>query len=170
MLRLVEALACSDLPVAPEVRAILAGTFRGLWTIAGMHDDLDRICRGISLQQHWPDGWLAVRQTLTYDSDKLTPAASSRLASLEDLLRPKDLVQKVRCIVLSTKASDLDLSDFEDNNSSNPVRGCRRTEAVAQALGKEVGKDTRPSASCSRNWFGAMDGYSHLGAVWLRVL
>ncbi len=46
-LNLVEELACSDKTVAPNVRAILAARFRGLWGAAGMYEELERVCRRI---------------------------------------------------------------------------------------------------------------------------
>lgn len=142
VLRLVEACACSDLAVAPKVREILAVSFRGLWTIARMHDDLDRICRCISIKHHWRDGWLAIRETLTYESNRMPRAASSRLVSLEQILTPKDLIQKVRCIVLSTRGSHLEFSDFHAGVAFNdPARDHQRPEVLAEALGKEVGED-----------------------------
>jgi hypothetical protein len=50
-------LACrvstENLPVAPEVRGILAKRFRGLWTGAGMYDALEEISRAMMEHGHW---------------------------------------------------------------------------------------------------------------------
>ena len=122
LLQLAETVACSDLSVAPEVRATLARKFRGLLTRAAMYDDLERICRGISSKQPWCDGWITTRETLTFDSKRLAPEANARLSSLEEFLRPMDLIQKVRCIVLPRKGGRLDLSDFEHDTASDTLQ------------------------------------------------
>ncbi|MCH8979187.1 MAG: hypothetical protein IH945_08085, partial [Armatimonadetes bacterium] len=65
--------------------------------------------------------------------------------SLYDLLvislRPKDLIQKVRFIVLPKRGGRLDLSDFEHDSTSDTLSAYERTEAVVQKLGKEVAQD-----------------------------
>lgn len=157
ILKLVETVACSDLPVAPEVGATLAQKFRGLWTMAAMYEDLERVCRAISSKQPWSDGWIAARETLTFDAAKFTPEATTSLSALEELLRPRDLIQKVRYIVLPRKGNRLDLSDFKHDSSSDPVSTYERAEAVAQQLGKEVGEDPQtfrellPELVCRNN-------------------
>ena len=85
-IQMAEMLACSDHPSAAQVRTVLADGFRGLWTGALMHDDLERVCRAISGKIFWIEGWIAVRQTIFYDSKGFTPEVSARLALLKRFL------------------------------------------------------------------------------------
>ncbi len=100
-LKLAGSLALLDAPPAAEARSAIADAFRGLWHVECIHDDLECLCEAIGQRQFWADGWVAVRQTIFYDSKGMTPEAAERLARLEKALRPADLVQKVRSIVLS---------------------------------------------------------------------
>ena len=142
VLSLVWTLACSERPVAPSVCAAVAGEFRGLWS-AGMYDELENLCRAISARRFWPEGWIAVRETLNFDLDRFTPEIVARLSSLEGSLRPTDLVQKVGAVVLSDSISDFDLGDFESKRAEDPEAGMRRTEAVVRGLGKAVADDEK---------------------------
>jgi hypothetical protein len=139
-LALAEALACSDEPSAPEVRTMVAEKFRGLWTIASIHDDLERVCRAISEKYFWTDGWVAVRQITFYDSKGFSPEKSARLASLEVLLRPRDLGQKVRSMVLSEDMIYVGL-DSVDNGTSDVGKTMAQVQEMAHDLGKAVAVD-----------------------------
>lgn len=140
-LELSNKLACSDGPSAPGVRTALAEKFRGLWSRAGMYDDLEQVCRAISKKQFWREGWIAVRQTLDFDSESFKPETKARLRSLEESLRPTDLVQKVRAIVVVRRSHDLDLDDFEDESTRNEENRYQRLELIAHKLGKAVASD-----------------------------
>ena len=59
-LKLAGTVACSDAVSASQVGAVLAKQFRGLWSRAGVHEELERVCRAISDKQFWADGWIAV--------------------------------------------------------------------------------------------------------------
>jgi hypothetical protein len=139
-LGLVEGLGCSNDPSAPVARAALAETFSGLWIHAGMYDELTRVCIAISKTQFWPDGWVAVRRTLQSISKSSTASEVVQLASLEKILQPSDLVQRVRSIVLSDRRNDYDV-DFEADATDNISQRIERTEQIAQALGKAVASD-----------------------------
>lgn len=141
-LQLVQTLSCSDAPSAPLVRSALAETFYGLWIYAGMYDELSQVCRAISRRQFWPDGWLAVRKTLQSAFKAPDHSASGQLASLEEFLKPSDLVQKVRSIVLSDGRNDYDI-DFEGDGTNDFSHRIQRTEEIALALGKAVASDEK---------------------------
>jgi hypothetical protein len=67
------ALARSEAPIAINVRNLIAEKFRGLWSTAAMYDELEQVCDAISNVCFWIEGWIAVRQTLYYDSSALDP-------------------------------------------------------------------------------------------------
>jgi len=145
-LNLVEELACSDKPVAPNVRAILAERFRGLWGAAAMYNELEHVFRRISEAEFWPAGWIAVRQTIHYDSSGFSPEVAARLSSLEADLRPKDLLQKVRSIVLSDDLIYIGIDSTVDG-STDVQRSLEQVHAVAIELGRAVAADQNAFAA-----------------------
>ncbi len=140
-LNLAEELACLEEPGAREVRDILAGQFRGLWSSAGMYDELERICLKVSQKGFWPKGWIAVRQVAQFDSNGFTAEVKARLSTVEELLRPKDLVQKVRAIVLSDSMYSVDLDAVE--GEAEGLQPYDRVSARAETLGREVAADDK---------------------------
>lgn len=86
-------LGFSDYRVAPDVLNVLAEQFRGLWGQAGMYSELEGICKAVSMKRFWREGWIAVRQTIHFDSKGFTADVSARLGTLEELLRPKETRQ-----------------------------------------------------------------------------
>jgi hypothetical protein len=139
VLKLAEYITLSDLSVAPESRRALASQFRGLWTQASLHRELDRVCRAIGNAAFWREGWIAVCQTLHYDGKGMPAAVKARLQKLEKALRPKDILQKVRAIVLSRGSHGLDLDEFDDEEEAAGTMN--RPDRVAIALGKDVALD-----------------------------
>ncbi len=136
-LSVVEELACSDKPVAPKVRTILAEQFRGLWSTASVYDELERVCRRISDEKFWPEGWITVRQTIHHDSSGFAPEISARLASLEVVLQPKDLLQKVRSIVLAEGLLYVGIDSTVDG-TTDVQESMVQVETMARELGKTV--------------------------------
>ncbi len=130
-------IAVSDLPTAAEVRAAIADQLRGLWTVAGLFDEVEQTCQAITAKHFWHEGWIAIREILQYDSSGFAPEVAARLLAMEKLLRPADLVQKVHAIVLSRRHHDL--SDF--NGPGDIHERMARANATVQRLGKEVAVD-----------------------------
>lgn len=138
-LRLASALSCVQNPSASLVRSALADGFQGLWGL-GMYEELGDACRIISRSRFWPDGWIAVRRTQHFGARDRAPEIAHKLAALEELLRPRDLTQKVRTIVLSSVAPTFDM-DIEDGSTENIHERLERMEATAEDLGKAVAAD-----------------------------
>jgi len=141
VLKVAETLACGDRPIGPRVCAAVAREFRGLWNAGGMFDELECLCGAISAKRFWPEGWIAVRETLNFDSGRFAPEILVRLSLLEVHLRPADIVQKVRAIVLSDSSTGLDLDDFEVKSTDDFAAEMRKTEAIAHGLGRAVAID-----------------------------
>lgn len=137
---LVEEIACSPTPTAREVSDLIASKFRGLWTVAGMYDDLERAFRKITERGCWPRGWIAVRETLHFDSSGLIPEVATRLASFEAELRPKGLLEKVRAIVLSEAALHVGIDSTVDG-TGDVLKPWDQVEEVAHDLGMAVASD-----------------------------
>jgi hypothetical protein len=137
------ALACGDEPTASKVRALVASKLRGIWTRARAYDEIESACRAISEKQFWPEGWIAVRQIQHYDSKSFTPDVSARLESLEALLRPTNIVQKVRSVVLAERHFDLYVIGTEEGRPVDVAEGMARASTIAHDLGEAVAADER---------------------------
>jgi hypothetical protein len=138
VLGLVQVLACSEATVAGQVRRVLAQKFRALWNRAGVCELLDRLSRKIAEKHHWTEGWIAARETLQYDHLGFPQEVTSQLSSLEQFLRPKDLVQKVRSIVLTDRGYDVDLVEFDYTAKLDVHKAFDRRWEMAYAFGKAV--------------------------------
>ena len=141
VLKVAEKYAVGKDRLADRVRTIVGRKFRGLWTKAGMYDDLDRLCRTIRKVGFWREGWVGVKETLRFDVNSMSAKAKARLEALEKLLRPVDLVQTVRSLVLARSGGDLDLDDFDVDDDSGAATAMERRDAIAVALGVKTAGD-----------------------------
>ncbi|MER8697343.1 hypothetical protein NKI77_31525 [Mesorhizobium opportunistum] len=149
VLILAEKFALSDNPFARETQKAIARQFRGLWGGTGLAPELERLTHAIAGTSFWRDGWIAVRQTRIYDGKGMDPELRDRLTALEELLRPKDLVSKVRGLVIGDRTGSLGLDDFEDDDdeddagddASDPTARYAERAARSVAAIRELGHD-----------------------------
>ncbi|MEF3367374.1 hypothetical protein V3H18_12590 [Methylocystis sp. 9N] len=143
-LKLARTFALSDRPAAEDVKKAIAQNFREFWSNAGLADELDRLAREIAAKSFWRDGWIATRQTRTFDGEGMTPELHDRLMALEEFLRPKDLANKVRSLVISRENYDFDDLDDDkkvDDPGARYEANAGRLAAMIQALGHDVAVD-----------------------------
>ena len=139
-LALIERLALAEEILKPELRDLVARNFRGLWSSAHMHSSLESLSNSFSADGFWREGWVACRQTLNFDRDHLKPDVASRLSALETNLRPSNLQERVRAVVLSNNWSPgIDLEDIEVDG--DVTSGIERLEKIARELGTSVATD-----------------------------
>jgi hypothetical protein len=141
VLQLVSPMILSDDPVAPGVRTSIAREFRGLWSNAGQIDALETLVREIAKNGFWREGWVAVRQTRTFDGEHMPTDIRERLIALEELLRPKDLVDQVMGVVLGSGPGSVDLDDLEDVVNDDYAGATARMNQTVENLGKDVAND-----------------------------
>ncbi|MET4372489.1 hypothetical protein ABIA99_005195 [Bradyrhizobium sp. LB12.1] len=143
---LIEQHLFADRPLKAELRKLLGRHFRGLWSSAGMHEELEALSHKIAQDKFWREGWSACRQTIRFDKDRLSPQSYSHLVALEAELRPSNMIERVRAIVLGDRLGNLDLEDFdldgdivgeEDDIASE----YERVEQIARQLGASVVTD-----------------------------
>lgn len=96
------ALVCDDPALREWARSLLAGHFRGLWTFAGCFDELEEIVRSHAPGGSWPKMWMAIKQTLSFDSDAAHPELRTRLEALERLAAPSDPYSEIEAYVLAS--------------------------------------------------------------------
>jgi hypothetical protein len=135
-LTLIEHLALAEGMMKPELRDAVGRNFRGLWTRAHMYDELENLSRRFAEDGFWREGWAACRQTMQFDRNCQTPEAASRLSALEAYLRPSNLHEQVKAVVLGDRSGGL---GPEDMNVENDVSSAfERLQATARELGAAV--------------------------------
>jgi len=124
--------------VGSRAREILGSALRGLWVHARMEDELINAAHEFSKTTEWIRGWIGVRVILRYDSKVIANESLVKLKTLEKLIGPKDIHQKIQAKILSQGVNSVDLDDLEDLSTVG-----RYTRAFNEAidLGKIVGQD-----------------------------
>lgn len=140
-LSFVERAAFTEGVLKPELRDLIARNFRGLWTSTHMHDDLERLFRKFAADGFWREGWVACRETLHFSGDRLPPEIRAPLSTLESDLRPSNLQERVRAMVLGARFVGLDLEEMDI--SGDAMSAIERLETVARDLGAAVAVDDR---------------------------
>lgn len=139
-------LSCSNGPNAAAGRMALSDHFRCLWSELGLYDELEEVCRIIRAIGFWREGWIAIKQTIYFDANKLAAEFLVRLKNIEILLRPRDLAQQVRTVVLGHRLHGFELSDStydEDQRQIKPSEYYGYADGMAETLGQEVAADPR---------------------------
>lgn len=181
ILKLVEILGCDDGPIAMDVRAALAQNFRGLWHRGNIWEELAVLCRKIASLHFWPEGWLAVRQTLDVDGKGMDADRLAQLVEIEQALRPADLEQKVQSIVFSTRLQGVDFEEFEEHAGEPLLTRMARGEEISKELGKAVAVEEKVLAALlpalvttdGRLWSfgeGLLNGAADPTALWNRLV
>ncbi|MGR9172064.1 hypothetical protein [Rhizobium sp. KDH_Rht_773_N] len=138
-LTLIDRLALAEGILKPDMRRLLARNFRGLWVSVQILDELEDLSLRFAKEWFWRDGWLACRQTIRFDTARLSLESVSRLSALEAKLRPSNLQERVHAIVLGAWSSGLDLDDMEPDDGT--ASRYERLETMAYELGVEVADD-----------------------------
>lgn len=132
--------ALSKGPVAAGVRSSIARKFRGLRSQTGQGNALEALMRDIGNEGFWREGWVAVRQTRIYDGEHMPSDMRERLTALEEFLRPKNLLDKVRGVVLGS-GKGMDLDDFDEVENDDYEGAITRMNWTVETLGRDVASD-----------------------------
>lgn len=131
-------LALSDSPQRGTARHAIAEHFRSLWCFGYVFDQLEETVLAIGTQAHWPGGWLAVRETLAFDRERMEPGFIARLESMKERLAPVALHDRLRSYVL-TEAHKIAFTAYRETGAQHE----EAHEAVideARRLGREAGR------------------------------
>jgi hypothetical protein len=120
-------------------RALLGSAFRGLWTNADMGEALTKAARELATVDGWLDGWIGIRNTLSWDKKELVGDSLAALKALEKELAPQDLLAKIRAKVLSRGVYGADLEDESEPESG--VAWYQKAQEEAEALGRAAAVD-----------------------------
>ena len=173
-------LAVSEESVAYNAKSILASNFRGLWIKAGLYDELEKAIRTIYSKGVWIEGWLAVRSTINIHKDEMKSSQVARLNKLDALLKPKELIDRVRLYALHNNAG-LALTDTmgikEDfTKVSNDIAMATRYIGQETATNKEVLNALLPELLTSDSYRlfcfgqGLADGCANSYEMWATFL
>lgn len=172
VLELASRFALADNPVAGEVREAIARELRGLWSDSGQAEQLDQLARAIAATSFWRDGWAAARQARIYDSMHMQPELRQRLTELEEFLRPKDLVSRVRGLVIGDRTGFLDVDDFDDEEEdeaegSNPTARYEQLASRSAAAIRDLARDLAADEDAFRSVLAELIGSSNPKAATL---
>jgi len=163
-----------------QIRETVASTFKELWRGSGAWDELDGLVRKLAAEGDWSKGWIAVRTALRLEG--MPEKVLVKLKALEELLRPKDLLQTARTYLLATAWSDLDDVDEEDDEASGVVSRYERANERAIQLGKEIAEHPKlvdallpeaTSRAAQRAWLvgkGLALGAPDLDSMWRKAV
>lgn len=123
-----------------DIKQLLAQHFRGLWINAGICTELEKLTKDFAADNGWPDGWLAIRKTIHFDLQKMSPEFAKRTRDLEIMLRLVGLEQRIRAYVLSKNQGYFDITDIElDGDSDTSYKQAwKRANKIVEDLGEEV--------------------------------
>jgi len=122
-----------------HIKVIFANRFRGLWARAGLYDRLEQIARALHSKGGWPAGWRAVRKTLANEKNQ-APEVRQRLAKLEDLLRPTNLIDDIRARAFAQGIFDDGIDEDGNEEEEFSVRYKRHQSKLAE-LGRQLAVD-----------------------------
>ncbi|MGX7002359.1 hypothetical protein [Caballeronia sp. KNU42] len=135
-----EEFASTGNAAANEVNNVISMSFRGLWTQVGLRDELENVAARFAAQGFWSDGWLAVKQTRFYDEKDKASENYARLTKLEEMLRPRNLVECVRGKVFASSSYDVD--GIGAGDAHNFHLAIEQRQAEVKSLGSDVASDS----------------------------
>jgi hypothetical protein len=126
---------------APGIRSMIAQSIRSIWFLGfEVQEQFEAIAGEIAANGYWQEGWIAVRSVLSRPLDEANAEAVERLRAFESQLRPKNVAEQVRAVVLSQRWGAFDFAEMDDDSteSENPMAADEKADAAAEELGKAV--------------------------------
>ncbi|MBM7486230.1 hypothetical protein ACVWWI_000652 [Bradyrhizobium sp. USDA 3686] len=140
-LALAQEFACSEEFTASQLRSVIARSLGGLWTWAGVNDELERLIHDLK-PYGWHEGWIALNKLLKSIRSAERGEDYNRLIRLERLLRPTDLLSRTRAVVLTEPWDQVDYAETEITEDENSeITSFHRAMDLAEELGQAVGAD-----------------------------
>ncbi len=96
-------------------KGLLADHFRGLWSLAGCFDILEKVVAKYARSGCWPEMWMAIKTTISFDGDELAPELRTRLDALENLTAPSDFYSEIAAYVFTNTYEHWDIETSEVN-------------------------------------------------------
>jgi hypothetical protein len=130
-------LAFSDEPISNQARDILANNLQSLCVYRGMFEYIENPVKQIHAKKVWNEGWLAVRGVIRFVGKRFDEDILTRLKKLEKILKPNDLLDRVRAFAFSPYHKVYNLNDNLDNNDG----ASKQVEEATRQIGIELAQD-----------------------------
>lgn len=170
-----------ELSPPAQARILLANGARTLWRYAPCRDALDRIATVFSKDRPWIEGWIAFRAILRHDGEKMPVDVRERLKEMIRQLRPLNLLDHARALVLNRISGDWDFHDGEEDKEGE-ARPWEKARSMAKTIGHKLAKDTATRVEflpellagphADRAFYcgiGLAEGADDLNAIWLEL-
>lgn len=125
-----------------EVRLLLASVLRSLWPYPGCREALIRAAKQFVNAQPWIEGWISCRAALRYDGESISPDAKVELEQLANLLKPEDLLNRARAVVINMMpgGGGWDFADGEDEDG-DVMNPWVKANEIAKEVGRALARD-----------------------------
>jgi hypothetical protein len=111
-------------------------------------DELEEVAAAIGTREHWPQGWLAVRETIGLDGKRMEVGLADRLRTLAENLAPAGFGERLRTYVLIPAYEIADLAHWETEEDYGQAHPAMVDET--RQLGRESGRDSPRPLPISR--------------------
>ncbi|WLE95785.1 MAG: hypothetical protein QTN59_13995 [Candidatus Electrothrix communis] len=103
------------------VKVLLADHFRGLWSFAHCFDTLEEIIHEHASGKNWPEMWLSIKKTISYDRKKHSPELLSKIETLEKLAAPSDPYAEIEAYALTNTWDHIETTEGNYENKSKEI-------------------------------------------------
>lgn len=132
--------------IAPQIRSKVARALRSVWFLSPeVQDQFEAIAKEICATGYWQEGWIAVRSVLSRPGER-DADPEHRLRAFEHRLRPRNILEQVRTVVLTQDWGPLDYANMDTGGElepESPMAAYDKANAVAEGLGQKVCDDER---------------------------
>jgi hypothetical protein len=126
--------------ISTKVKTVLSQKFRGLWTKGQMYTEFEDAAQKIKDSTSWNEGWVEVRKTIYFDSSSFDKDTSERLHKLSDLLKPINLIERVKTYAFG---QPFDIAEAIEDIDSRPIFRFRKAEEITIKLGMQLSQDNK---------------------------
>ena len=165
-----------------DVREILARHVRELWIIQSCQDVLDKAASTLATDRPWLEGWMAFKATLRFDGKGMPEDIRKKLEQIIDRLKPVDLLNQARAVILGSSGGGWDIVDGEADGDDE-MRSWEKAREMAKDIGRELAQDAvarraflselfaaKYAPRDSECGFGLADGAIELGDIWQELV
>jgi hypothetical protein len=127
-----------------RLRSTIANCVLNAWFLGPLvQEQFEAIADQLAANGYWHEGWLAARSLLSDNLNNEGVAAIERLRTFERRLRPKNVAERVKAVVLSPRHGAFDYAElyYDDDRTeiSDPMVAHKKANEAAYKLGEEVG-------------------------------
>ncbi|TNJ38256.1 hypothetical protein FGF66_09685 [Chlorobaculum thiosulfatiphilum] len=123
-----------------DAREILARHVRELWIIQPCQDVLDKAASTLATDRPWLEGWMAFKATLRFDGKGMREDVRKKLEQIIDRLKPVDLLNQARAVILGSSGGEWDIVDGEADDDDG-MRSWEKASEMAKDIGRELAQN-----------------------------